>query len=180
MYSIISPYPVDVHRRGGLIVLRRRGAFVLLLLLQDFPPGKGLRPAGRLLHERPLVREIDHVLRVEDVRPEGVDGVIPYAGVDLDEELPRARRVEHAGVGQEYVHQPRVLVQAQYVLALVRQQRANVDGEVLLVWKRREERQCELIVIGWLVEVRREAVVITKRFCKKEEVRINVPPATWI
>lgn len=110
----ISSYPVDFHRRWRLIsVLRGRGAFVLFLPLQYFPPGEGLGAGGgRFLHERSFIRKIYHVLRVEDVRPERVDGIIPHTGINLDEELPRSRWIEDTGVRQEYVHEARIFVEA--------------------------------------------------------------------
>lgn len=50
------------------------------------------------------------------------------------------------------------------MLALVRQKGANVDGKVLLVRQRRQERQRELVVIRGLVKIRRESVVVSQRF----------------
>lgn len=123
---------------------------------------------GGSLHEISLVGEIDDILRIENVRPEGIDRVISDAGVNLDEELPRAGTVEYTGVGEEDIHEPRILVQSKRVLSFVRQERANVYREVLLVRQRRQQRQGKLVVVRRLVQVRRETIVFSQRLCNKQ------------
>ena len=67
--------------------------------------------------------------------------------------------VEHPGVGQEDVQQPGTLAELQSVSALVAQERAHVDGEVLLVGEGREEGKAEPVVVCLLIQIRGEAIV---------------------
>ena len=67
--------------------------------------------------------------------------------------------VEHPGVGQEDVEQPGTLAELQGVPALVAQERAHVDREVLLVGEGGEEGKAEPVVICLLIQIRGEAVV---------------------
>ena len=67
--------------------------------------------------------------------------------------------VEHPGVGQEDVQQPGALAELQGVSALVAQERAHVDGEVLFVGERGEEGKAEPVVVCLLIQIRGEAVV---------------------
>lgn len=162
-----ASHPFDINRRRRFLDIRcQRGnvLFALLLFLESLPSGKSRQAGGRLLHEGLLVREVYHILGVEHVRPEGINGVVTNTRVHLDEELSRARRIEDTGVRQEDVHQTGILVEPQGVLALVRQEGADIDGEVLLVRQRRQERQRELVIIRGLVKIRRESVVIAQRF----------------
>ena len=67
--------------------------------------------------------------------------------------------VEDPGVCQEDVQQPGTLAQLERVAALVGEKGAHVDGEVLLVWERREEGETQSVIVRLLVEVGGESVV---------------------
>ena len=67
--------------------------------------------------------------------------------------------VKHPGVGQEDVQQPGALAELQGVPSLVAQERAHVDGEVLLVGEGGEKGETEPVVVCLLIQIRGEAVV---------------------
>ena len=67
--------------------------------------------------------------------------------------------IEHPGVGEEDVQQPGALAELQGMPALVAQECAHVNGEVLLVGERGEEGETEPVVVCLLIQIRGEAVV---------------------
>ena len=62
--------------------------------------------------------------------------------------------IEDPGVGEKEVKKARALAQLEGVPALVGEQGAHVDGEVLLVGQRGEEREAEPVVVRLVVDVR--------------------------
>ncbi len=66
--------------------------------------------------------------------------------------------IENTGVTKEQVQEPRTFGQLERVAALVRQERAHVNGKVLLIRQWRGQRQREAVVIRPLVSVDAEAV----------------------
>lgn len=66
--------------------------------------------------------------------------------------------VEDASMCNKMVKYAWVLLELEGVLAIARQKRANVDGKVLLVGQRRQQRQVEAVIVGQLVNVCRQIV----------------------
>ena len=62
--------------------------------------------------------------------------------------------IEDPGVGEKEVKKAWALAQLEGVPALVGEQGAHVDGEVLLVGQRGEEREAEPVVVRLVVDVR--------------------------
>lgn len=61
--------------------------------------------------------------------------------------------VEDTGVCDEMVKYARVLLEFEGVLAVARQKCTDVDGKVLLVRQRRQQRQVKTVIVGYLVDV---------------------------
>ena len=76
--------------------------------------------------------------------------------------------VEDPGVSQEDVQQAGTLAELQSVPALVGEERAHIDGKVLLVGERRQQGEAQPVVISFLIEVGGEAVVGAEVFCNNE------------
>ena len=75
--------------------------------------------------------------------------------------------VENSSMGKKEVEKPWTLAQLESVPALVGEQGAHVDREVLLVGKRREQGEGEAVVVRLVVDVRRQAIVGSQIFCEK-------------
>ena len=73
--------------------------------------------------------------------------------------------VENSSVGKKEVEKPWTLAQLERVPALVGEQGAHVDCEVLLVGKRGEQGEGEAVVVRLVVDVRRQAIVGSQIFC---------------
>ena len=63
------------------------------------------------------------------------------------------------GVREQEVEEPGALGELDGVLALVGEERADADAEVLLVGQGRREREREAVVVRLAVDVRREVVL---------------------
>ena len=62
--------------------------------------------------------------------------------------------IEDPGVGEKKVKKAWALAQLEGVPALVGEQGAHIDGKVLLVGQRGEEREAEPVVVRLVVDVR--------------------------
>ena len=76
-------------------------------------------------------------------------------GVQVAEVGVHALVVEHAGVSQEEIEDARTLGELEGVPALVREERAHIDGKVLLVGQWRGQGEGQTIVVGLLVHLGR-------------------------
>ena len=71
-------------------------------------------------------------------------------------------------MGKKEVEKPWALAQLEGVPALVGEQGAHVDREVLLVGQRREQGEGEAVVVRLVVDVRRQAIVGSQIFCEND------------
>ena len=72
--------------------------------------------------------------------------------------------VEDPSMGEQEVEEAGALAKLEGVPALVGEQGAHIDGEVLLVGQRREKREAESVVVRLVVDVRRQAIVGSQIF----------------
>ena len=88
--------------------------------------------------------------------------VVSVGGVDS-----KVVVIEDPGMGEQEVKKAGALAQLEGVPALVGEQGAHVDGKVLLVGQRGEEREAEPVVVRLVVDVRRQAIVGSQILCTR-------------
>ena len=88
--------------------------------------------------------------------------VVSVGGVDS-----KVVVIEDPGMGEQEVEKAGTLAQLEGVPALVGEQGAHVDGKVLLVGQRGEEREAEPVVVRLVVDVRRQAIVGSQILCTR-------------
>ena len=75
--------------------------------------------------------------------------------------------IEDPGMGEQEVKKAWTLSQLEGVPALVGEQGAHIDGKVLLVGQRGEEREAEPVIVRLVVDVRRQTIVGSQILCTR-------------